>query len=248
MNLTLVVTAAAVISGLLSLVGGVFFLLNKRFQNLDLKYLISFAAGTMLAAALLDVIPEALAIGNAEIVSKMVLCGIVAFFIGEKTLLWHHHSHNHKEEHIKPVGPLVIVGDTIHNFLDGVVIGITFSLDYKLGIITTLAIIAHEIPQELGDFAILLNAGVDKAKVFTVNIISSMAAVLGAWLAISIQGTITQYMPYLLGFAAGNFIYIAAADLIPEIHHEKNTWKMLIQIICLVLGVTIVGYIITLVE
>ncbi len=248
MNLFLIVTLAALISGLLSLVGGFFYLYNKKLQNIDLKYLISFAAGTMLAAALLDVLPEAMVIGEPALVTKFILVGIVAFFIGEKTLLWHHHSHHSECEHIKPVGILVIAGDTLHNFLDGIVVAATFSISLELGLVTTLAIIAHEIPQELGDFAILINSGMTKSKVFLFNIISSFAALLGAWLALFFAAELSSIMPYLLGFAAGNFIYIAAADLIPEIHHESNRLKMIIQIFSLMFGVLIVGFIISLVE
>lgn len=248
MNIIFIVSIAAIISGLLSLLGGFFYLYNKKFQKIDLKLLISFAAGTMLAAALLDVVPEALEMGEVDIITMCILAGIVAFFIGEKTLLWHHHSHEECCDHVKPVGLLVIVGDSLHNFLDGVVIAATFSISIELGIVTTLAIIAHEIPQELGDFAILINSGMQKSKVFLFNIISSFAALFGAWLALAFSSELTQLMPYLLGFAAGNFIYIAAADLIPEIHHENNRRKMIIQIFALLLGVFIVGFIISLVE
>jgi len=237
MTTLLWVSLASLATGLLSLVGGLALLYRQRLSTQVLRYLVSFAAGAMLAAAFLDVLPEALRIGEGKPVLWFVLAGMILFFITEKFLLWHHHSHEHSPEEVKPTGPLIIMGDTLHNFLDGITITITFLASLPLGIITTIAIICHEIPQEIGDFAVLLDAGYAKRRVLIYNLLSSLATLVGAWGALLLARQLTAINPELLGVAAGSFIYIAAADLIPEIHRESDTKRMSYQVLALLIGV-----------
>jgi zinc and cadmium transporter len=240
MSLFVWATLASLATGILSLAGGIVLLYRKRLKQSTLRCLVSFAAGAMLAAAFIDILPEAFERGDARSISAYILVGIVIFFLAEKFLLWHHHSHEHSVEETKPVGTLVILGDTMHNFLDGITIGLTFLVSVPLGIITTMAIIFHEIPQEIGDFAILLDAGFTKTRVFFYNLLSSFATLVGAWLALFFSGVFENAIPQLIALAAGSFIYISAADLIPEIHRESNTKNIRYQTLALVLGVIVI--------
>ena len=246
MNSFLWTTGAALATGLLSLVGGVILLYIRRLSPQTLRYLVSFAAGAMLSAAFLEILPEALAEGTKTQNLAYVLYGIVGFFITEKFLLWHHHSHEHTSNAAQPVGYLVIVGDTLHNFLDGITITITFLVSVPLGLVTTAAIIFHEIPQEIGDFAILLDAGFKRQRVLLLNILSSLSTLVGAWITLLFAPSLQLVSPQLLALAAGSFIYIAAADLIPEIHRETNKQRMVYQVAALCLGVALIWLVINL--
>lgn len=241
MSLFVLVTLASLATGIISLVGGVVLLYQKRLTQATLRCLVSFAAGAMLAAAFIDLLPEALDNGGEpRVVSIYVLVGIILFFLAEKFLLWHHHSHEHSIDEAKPVGALIILGDTMHNFLDGITIGLSFLISVPLGLVITAAVIFHEIPQEIGDFAVLLDAGFARAKVLFYNILSSFAALVGAWLTLLFSGFLNNLIPQLLALAAGSFIYIAAADLIPEIHRESNIKRIRYQTLSLLLGVAII--------
>ncbi len=240
MSIYLIVFIAALFTGLISLIGGVI-LLWRKFSDNSLRLLVSFAAGALLAAAFLDLLPEAAHEYNIEQVLIYTLLGILIFFLAEKFLLWHHHSHNHCTTESHHSGKLIIWGDVLHNFIDGPIIAIAFLTDFKLGIITTIAIMLHEIPQEIGDFAVMLQAGISRAKVLFYNILSSLATVVGAMLALFFSGFISQVSPLLLGLASGAFIYIAAADLIPNIHRETNTRLMYLQTLCLIFGILVIG-------
>jgi zinc and cadmium transporter len=246
MNNFLWITAAALATGILSLIGGTILLFLRRLSPQTLRYLVSFAAGAMLSAAFLEILPEAIVDGSKIENLPYVLYGIVGFFITEKFLLWHHHSHEHTAEAVRPVSWLVIVGDTLHNFLDGITIAITFLVSVPLGVVTTAAIILHEIPQEIGDFAILLEAGLQRKRVLFFNILSSLATLIGAWLTLLFADSLRAISPQLLGLAAGSFIYIAAADLIPEIHREKNKQRMVYQVVMLCLGIGLIWLVINL--
>lgn len=240
MNTFLNITLAALSGGVVSLLGGILLLYRKRLSEPTLHYLVSFAAGGMLAAAFLDLLPEALHEGGGDSVPTFALGGVLLFFLVEKFLLWHHHSHAHSAEEVKTVGPLIIIGDTLHNFLDGIAITITFLVSVPLGIVTTLAIIFHEIPQEIGDFAVLLDAGLKRAKVLLFNLASSLATLLGAWVALLFSESIERIAPQFLAITAGIFIYIAGADLIPEIHREKNRTRILAQVVSLIMGIIVI--------
>lgn len=242
------VILASVVTGLISLIGGALLLLRQRLSGQELKYLVSFAAGAMLAVAFIDIIPEALELGEPRSITWYILIGVIIFFLAEKFLLWHHHGHGHTDIELKPTAPLILVGDTIHNFLDGTIIALTFSASIPLGLATTVAIICHEIPQELGDFAVLLDAGFSSKRALLWNLISSGATLFGALLTLSLGGLMVAERPEPLALAAGSFIYIAAADLIPQIHHEPNRRAMVWQTLCLLLGVAIITLVVRLFE
>jgi len=202
-----------------------------------LFFLVSFAAGTLLGAAFLDLLPEALEGGFKESVPVFILLGMLSFFILEKFLYWHHHHAGHEHEEVHGFTYLNIVGDAIHNFLDGAVIAISFMNNTALGIITTIAIIAHEIPQEIADFSILIYGGFSKAKALVYNFLTALTAVIGALAAYFYSGAIENSTIFLTSFAVGGFVYIASTDLIPEIHKEKDLKKSLVQLVLLALGI-----------
>ncbi|MBS3096532.1 ZIP family metal transporter [Candidatus Woesearchaeota archaeon] len=227
---------AVLIVSLVSILGILIFF-RKKTLNRILFFLVSFAAGTLLGAAFLDLLPEALEGGFKESVPVFILLGMLSFFILEKFLYWHHHHAGHEHEEVHGFTYLNIVGDAIHNFLDGAVIAISFMNNTALGIITTIAIIAHEIPQEIADFSILIYGGFSKAKALVYNFLTALTAVIGALAAYFYSGAIENSTIFLTSFAVGGFVYIASTDLIPEIHKEKDLKKSLVQLVLLALGI-----------
>lgn len=228
-----------------SLIGGLLLLSREKFALKISHFLASFAAGTLLGAAFFDLLPESLEhaeeAGGDVNIFLWTLVGIIIFFFIERFLHWfHHHEDYHADEHTKTTVPLIVVGDTIHNFLDGIVIALTFLVSIPLGIVTTLAVAAHEIPQEIGDFGLLLHKGLSRKKVIWVNIFSAAAAFVGALLAFFVGERIEGILPIALSLTAGFFIYIAASDLIPEIHHENRKGFAVIESILLLVGIVFV--------
>lgn len=244
-ELTNILIAVITIS-LVSFVGAfLLFFKVKRVERLTFP-LVSFAAGAMLAAAFFDLMPEAIATGTDSVFTFM-LSGIVLFFVVEKLLYWYHCHDGACEGHhaiskgkIKPVALLNLMGDAAHNFLDGVIIAASFMTNTGLGIVTTLAVILHEIPQEIGDFSVLIYSGLSRAKALFYNFLSALASVLGALAAFFFTESVGHAEPFLLAFAAGGFIYIAAADLIPELHHDQEFPKSMLQLAWFGLGVLII--------
>ncbi len=204
--------------------------------------LVSFAIGALLGAAFLEVIPHAFENGEPHTVAMSILGGILIFFLLEKLLLWRHshdehevasdHGHDHGRS-----GTLIVVGDTIHNFLDGILIAAAFLQSTQLGIITALAIVAHEIPQEVGDFVILLNSGYSKTRAFVLNILSSCATLVGGVLGYYSLQVIAGWTPILLGIVAASMIYVAVADLIPGLHRRPELRATLSQTVLIGLGI-----------
>lgn len=227
-----------------ALIGGLL-LLTK--ENVALKFshfLASFAAGTLLGSAFFDLLPEAIQVGEKSGINIFFFCllGIVVFFILERSIHWFHHHEDHHEQHkgeAQSTVPLIIIGDTVHNFIDGVVIAATFLISIQLGIVTTIAVAAHEIPQEIGDFGLLLHKRLSRRKVLTVNVISAAAAFAGALIAYLLGDFLVRIVPIFLALTAGFFIYIASSDLIPEIHYEKRKGFAFIETVLLLLGVTV---------
>lgn len=233
------------IGSIVSLVGGVLLILREKVALKASHFVASFAAGTFLGAAFLDLLPEALHEGEKLGINipLWVLIGMIFFFLLERFIHWFHHhdEHHDTKEESKTTVPLIIIGDTLHNFIDGVVIAATFLVSIPLGIATTLAVAAHEIPQEIGDFGLLLHKGVPKKKIIIINIISASAAFLGAIITYFLGNILENYIPILLAITAGFFIYIAASDLIPEIHHEKRRGYAIIETALLILGIVLIG-------
>jgi zinc and cadmium transporter len=210
--------------------------------------LVSFAIGALLGAAFLEVIPHAFEHGEPHTVAMSILGGILVFFVLEKLLLWRH-SHDEHEVALAPggvhghghdhgrSGALIVVGDTIHNFLDGILIAAAFLQSTQLGIVTALAIVAHEIPQEVGDFLILLNSGYSKAKAFLLNLLSSCATLVGGVLGYHALQVIEGWTPMLLGIVAASMIYVAVADLIPGLHRRPELRATVSQTVLIALGI-----------
>lgn len=212
------------------------FLQEKKLKKLILP-LVAFSAGALLGGAFLHMIPEALKEGGAaDGVFLSVLAGFLVFLLLEEFIYWHH-CHRAPSEHKRPVGHLILVADGLHNFLGGIAIGSAFLVDIKLGIIAWVVAAAHEIPQELGDFGILLHSGWERKKALIYNFISALTIVLGGVLVYFASGFID--IVYLLPFAAGNFIYIATSDLIPEIKHNVNRRQKMVHFSTLVAGIVL---------
>jgi zinc and cadmium transporter len=207
--------------------------------------LISYAIGALLGAAFLEILPHALEQGDAHRMAATVLSGILAFFVLEKLVLWRHCHHDHCEAHDAQApahdhgrsGLLILVGDTFHNFVDGILIAAAFLESTELGIVTALAIIAHEIPQEVGDYLILLHSGYSRARALAFNLLASLATLLGAMLAYLALSQLTEWIPTLLCLAAASMIYVAVADLIPSLHKRTELRATLQQILLIGLGV-----------
>ncbi|MEK7124038.1 MAG: ZIP family metal transporter [Patescibacteria group bacterium] len=199
-------------------------------------YFLSFAAGALLGVTFLDILPEVFETG-LENAFSFVLSGIVIFFILEKFFLWYHCHGETCEVHRQQSAPLILFGDAIHNFVDGVIIALAFLVDVNLGILTTVAVIFHEIPQEIGDFSILLYGGMKKSKALILNFLVALTVVAGAALTYFFGDFFKGASEILLAFVAGHFIYIAAADLIPELHKETSTKKSFIQIALIFSGI-----------
>ena len=230
---------AVLIVSLVSVLGILIFFREKTLNRI-LFFLVSFAAGTLLGAAFLDLLPEVLEDGFKESVPVFILLGMLSFFILEKFLYWHHHHAGHEHEEVHGFTYLNIVGDAIHNFLDGAVIAISFMNNTVLGIVTTIAIIAHEIPQEIADFSILIYGGFSKSKALVYNFITALTAVVGALAAYFYSSAIENSSIFLTSFAVGGFVYIASTDLIPEIHKEKDLKKSFVQFALMVFGILLI--------
>jgi len=221
---------------LISLVGVISLSLGKKRIKSFLILFVAFASGAMLSAALLHMLSEAFhEIG--EQAPLFMLYGIVLFFFIEKFIHWHHCG---KEEcHIQPVAYLNLVGDGFHNFIDGVIIAAAYLSSIPVGVVTTIAIALHEIPQEFGDFSVLLHSGMSGKKALTYNFLSASAAILGSLIGFVFLKNIESLIPYTIAIAAGGFVYIATADLMPELHKETKPGKMILQSLALVLGILV---------
>ena len=227
---------AVLIVSIISL-AGILFLMAKILKK-ALFYMVAFSAGALLGAAFFDLLPEAMGNGFNESVPVLMLIGILSFFVIEKFLHWHHHHTEKKDVHSFTY--MNILGDGVHNFTDGVIIAIAFLSSTAAGIATTIAIIAHEIPHEIGNFAILLYGGFSKSKAVFYNFLSALTAVLGALAAYFYSTKIQNVNLFIGAFAVGGLIYIATTDLIPEIHKETEIKKSAIQLTLMVVGILLI--------
>jgi len=230
----------SLIGGLFSLTGALLLIKNKNTAEAMAKYATPFAAGVLLGAAFIDLLPEALEQGaDQDTILLATLIGILAFFVLERFVSVFHHHHpeeDHDKSKSSSTNIMVIIGDTLHNALDGVAIASAFLIGgSSTGIITVLAVALHEIPQEIGDFGILLKNGMSRTKVIIVNICSALATTLAAVITYSI-GSDLAIIPYLLAITAGFFIYIATSDIIPEIHDSSTKNKFDLRPLLLVVG------------
>ena len=200
------------------IVASTFLLLGEKLRGRLVPWLISYAVGTLVGVALLALVPEALSSLPARPAMLTMAGGILSFFLLEKAVIWRH-CHDDEECHVhSTAASLVIIGDAFHTFVDGAVIGAAVLTSVPLGLTTALAVAAHEIPQEVGDVAILLRAGYSRMRAFTLNVLAGVGGILGAGAMLLASRIVPQALPYVLAFAAGNFLYVAMADLIPDLH------------------------------
>lgn len=204
--------------------------------------LVAYATGTLLGAAFLGMIPKGLEQAPALAISGTVLAGIVLFFVLEKLVLWRHCHDGDCATHAHEGSRLILLGDAFHNFVDGVVIAAAFLTSMPVGIATSLAVIAHEIPQELGDFAILLASGMRRLRAFIYNLISSLATLPGVVIGWFWLDTMREAIPYILALSAASFIYIAVADLVPGLHQRTDLRAALLQISLMLAGIATIAF------
>lgn len=232
---------SVLLASLVSLVGILSISMDPERLKRMLLFLVSFAAGALLGGAFLHLLPESAEHGLRTKVSVFILVGIFGFFILEKIIHWRHCHIPTSEDHPHPMGIMNLVGDGLHNLLDGTIIAGSYLVDLRLGVSTTIAVILHEIPQEIGDFGILVHAGYSIRKALMFNFLSALAAALGAVVTLGIGLRIESASTYLVPFTLGAFVYIATADLIPELKKELALKKSLLQLLFILLGAGVMG-------
>ncbi|MFC2044528.1 ZIP family metal transporter [Chloroflexota bacterium] len=238
-NMVLIqILVATFIISLIAFIGVLTFALKEEWLNKILLVLVALSTGALLGGAFLHLLPEAIAeVGAGLDLFLYLLLGFCLFFVLEQFLHWRHqHSVTHG---VKPLTYLIIVSDSVHNFIDGLVIAASFIVSYPVGIATTLAVGLHEIPQELGDFGVLVYGGLSKSRALTFNYISAITAMAGGIVGYFASSIMQTSVIYLLPFAAGHFIYIAAADLIPEIKRQENLLRSLVHFCIFLAGIGI---------
>ncbi len=198
------------------------------------------AGGTLLGAAFLGMIPNALTVLDAPYVLQIVLAGIIFFFVLEKIILWRTCRNKDCERHLHAAAPMILVGDAFHNAIDGIVIAASFLTSTELGIFVTLSVVFHEVPQELGDFGILLRSGLSKKKALFYNALSGSSAIVTGILAFYFMQELKSFIPYALAFSASSFLYIAMAELIPEMHKKTKAFESVAQILLIIAGIFII--------
>lgn len=236
--------ASVIVVSLVSFVGVALFLWDERVIRRVTLYLVSFSTGAILGDVFLHMLPEILEESGRESFSlalRSVLVGVVLSFALEKLIRWRHCHHfplhDHDHDHCHAAGLMTLLGDGVHNFIDGVIIAVSFLAGPQIGITSTLAVIFHEIPQEVGNFAVLLHDGYSRGRALFFNFLSALMALFGV-LVVVIAEFPAAYLPIaLLPFAAGNFLYIAGADLIPELHRESGFRQALLQLLSMVAGI-----------
>lgn len=231
---------------LATLAGGVLSVLTAALLALPLinrlaPRMVAFSIGVLLAASFLDLLPEASEQLAPATLGATVLVGLLCFFLLEKLALWRHdHSHQGNDSGPSPTGMMIVIGDGVHNFVDGILIAAAFLQDPALGVATATAVIAHEIPQEVGDFIVLLNAGYSRTRALWLNVLSSLTSVLGGIIGyFALQGS-SEIVPYALAIAAASFIYIAVADLLPTLQAQRRLLDTGLQVILMIAGVSAV--------
>jgi zinc and cadmium transporter len=248
-----IVLLTALGGALSALAASVFLLAPESLRVRMLPHLVSFATGALLGAALLGLLPHAIegaGLANAHLIGITLLIGLLTFFVLEKLVLWRHCHQELCEGHLPHVdhvhareaasASLILIGDGFHNILDGVLIAAAFMTDIHLGVVTALAVVAHEIPQEVGDLALLLNGGMSRGRALTLNLLTSLTSVVGGVVAYATLARSLQALPYAIAIAASSFLYIAVADLIPGLHRRVDPNSGVKQFLCILLGVTVV--------
>jgi zinc and cadmium transporter len=266
--LTWIVLFTAIGGVLSALAASVFLVVSERVRARVLPHLVSFATGALLSAALLGLLPHAIetaGLSDAHKIGMTLLAGLLLFFVLEQMVLWRHchadvcevhvhpephghvhahshsnHNHAHDARRDKASAMLILIGDGFHNVLDGVLIAAAFMTDVHLGVVTAIAVCAHEIPQEVGDLAILLNGGMSRVRALTLNMLASVTSVLGGVVAYFAMAEVQEVLPYAIAIAASSFLYIAVADLIPGLHRKVDPGSGVWQFLYILLGVTVI--------
>jgi zinc and cadmium transporter len=233
---------------LVSFAGIAAFSLRQEAMKKVLFILVGLAAGTLIGDAVIHLIPEALEeIGDARVFGAALLSGVIVFFILEKYLRWHHAHHGPEEEHTEEeahhhpqhLAPMVLIADGIHNLVDGAVIAASFLVSPVIGVATTLAVFLHEIPQEIADYALLIHSGLSRAKALLYNFLSALTAFLGAFIVFALNDILGSLGAIVAAFTAGAFIYIAATDLIPELHKTNDPKRGALELLSFVIGIVL---------
>lgn len=232
--------ASVLIVSFISLIGVITLGLQEQRLRSVLLYLVSFSAGALLGDVFLHLLPEMAGVGFGVKEGLYFLIGIIVFFVLERFILWQH-THGEHEESVHALVYLTTFGDSLHNFIDGMVIAASFLVDPRLGVATSLAVIFHEIPQEIGQFALLLHGGWSKAKATWYNFLSALTSIAGALVVVVFARNIEEAPSFLLAFAGASFIYIALSDIIPELHKEVSTKKSIWQFLWLGLGIVLMA-------
>jgi len=233
------------------LLASLFLLVPEAARARALPFMVAFATGALLGAALLGLLPEAIELAGPSgygSVGLSLLGGIALFFVLEKLVLWRHCHEDHCETHApeqdhlrRAPGTMIILGDTIHNALDGVLIAAAFLIDVNLGIMTGLAVLAHEVPSEVGNFAVMLHSGMSRARAFGWNLFSALGGVLGGVLGYFTLSALRPALPYALGVSAASLLYVAVADLIPGLHRRVGARDSVLQVLLIGMGVAVVA-------
>ncbi len=237
---------ASTISSLGGLAGGILLLAHERSARFLSKALIGFSAGVLLGVTFLDLLPEATqGFADPQTGFRLALFGVAAFFLIERILTsLHRHQDEYEQRHAESgslvnARPLVILGDTVHNFLDGIVVAVAFVVSTPVGFATAASVLLHELPHEIADFTILLRSGMERKRVLVINLLSALVAPLGTILAFFFARSVVSLQLPLLALAAGNLLYIAMSDLLPHLHHERNTKHAAIQVVLFFIGIMI---------
>ncbi len=239
MSILLSILLANLFISLVSFSGVITLAAQKLKSKNMIGVFVSFAAGTLLASAFINILHEALETGSIDSVLLLTLTGMIFSFFLERFFVWHHHHHEDLHQ-MHPSALLVILGDAIHNFIDGLAIAATFVASPGLGWATTLAVAAHEIPQEIADFSILRHSGIGTKKALWLNFFSALTAVMGGIVGFYFINSFEGILPLALGFTAGIFIYVASADLIPSLHEDYHAGGILKQVVPFILGIALI--------
>jgi zinc and cadmium transporter len=240
MNEWILLIFFALIGSVFSLLGGIYLLYSKTGGRYLQKLAMPFAAGALLAVSFFDLLPEALHEADGSVL-QWTLAGFLIFFLMERFLRWFHHHHEHKSSD-QANRSLIIVGDVLHNFIDGLAIGAAFLVNPAVGIVTTLAVALHEIPQEIGDFGLLLHKGMKRRRILFFNLFSALATVVGAVLVFGAGQALELPIAAMLALTAGFFVYIAASDIIPTIHKKEDVRTANWETLILLVGVAFVSF------
>ncbi len=228
---------SVIVVSLISLIGIFFIALNIEKLRKILLFLVSFAVGNLFAGAFLHLIPESFEhFGFNYKAPVLILSGIIIFFALEKFLRWRHCHMVSCDEHPHPVVAMNLIGDAIHNFIDGLVIGASYLVSIPIGVTTTIIVILHEIPQEIGDFGVLVYGKLSVKKALTYNFLSALSSIIGALVSLIIGSHMVNYAYYILPITAGGFLYIAGSDLIPELQHDTKPARSILQFLSILLG------------